>query len=142
MKKLQIAGLALFLIACIAMLAMQSDWGNGSLKHSSLEALSESGFQVEIGKFEGTFPHAVDLKDAQNRVEYACDLHRHARYAGFPVGASKKRTPLYGCVSERHLLSTQAGIHPLFRQRKGLVFSVRMETFPIERRLYSGWRES
>jgi len=131
MKKLQIAGLALFLIAFIAMLAMQSDWGKRLAQTFLLEALSESGFQVEIGKFEGTFPHAVDLKDVKIESD-TLRISIDTLDTRVSLLALLKKELLFTDVSAKGIsYRLKPGSTPSFGKGKGLSFSVRVKHFQL-----------
>jgi autotransporter translocation and assembly factor TamB len=69
MKRLRNIAICLFLLAAIVIFFFQSNWGKAIAIDSLKETLNESGLQVEIGKYEGSFPHAIRLSDVKIESE-------------------------------------------------------------------------
>jgi len=65
MKKVFIPLLALFLLLALGIGLLQSGWGKNLARSYLEEALAQSGYTVEIGRFEGTIPHAIDLQNVR-----------------------------------------------------------------------------
>jgi autotransporter translocation and assembly factor TamB len=63
MKPLRIIAICLFASVALVLFFFQSDFGKKIAIDSLKETLQDSGVQVEIGKFEGSFPHNILLTD-------------------------------------------------------------------------------
>ncbi len=66
-KKVGLTALALFLLIAVAVEIIQSDWAKDKAKTLLANALLESGFQVEIGKIEGSLPQYIKLESVSIR---------------------------------------------------------------------------
>ena len=132
MRKIQITLIAIVLFAVSLMLALQSEWARMLAQKFLKNALSESGYKVEIGKFEGTLPHAIDLKDVQIDSE---TLH-------VSIQSLETRISLLALLKKELLFTNvyasgisyqiKPGTSPTFGKGKGLSFSVRIKHFQLD----------
>lgn len=125
MKKIKIGLAALLLLLCIGMIALQSDWGKTLAQNFLVDALTESGYKVEIGQFKGTVPHAIDLKD----------VHIESETLSISVDSLTTRLSLLGLLKKELLFTDvkangiswqiKPGPAPTFGKGKGLSFAIR-----------------
>ncbi len=131
MKKLQIALISLFLFGALAMLALQSDWGKVLAQKYLLKALSESGYKIEIGKFEGTLPHAVDFKDVKIESD-TLSMSIDSLETRLSLLALLKKEILFTEIKASGISwKEKPGTIPSLGKGDGLSFAVRVKRFQL-----------
>ncbi len=132
MKKVKIFLLFLFLSTTALLLLLQTDWSKKLALKYLKDALKESGYQVEIGKIEGTIPHAIDLKQ----------IHIFSDHITLDIDSLETRLSLWALL-QRELLFTDATAQGISWKRKttgdlslgkgkGLKFEVAVKHFHLQ----------
>jgi TamB, inner membrane protein subunit of TAM complex len=132
MKKIQIALIAIVLLAVALMLALQSDWARQLAQKFLKDALSESGYKVEIGKFEGTLPHAIDLQDVRIESETLNITIKSLETRISLLALLKKELLFTDVLATGVTYEIKPGRAPTFGKGKGLSFSVRVKHFQLD----------
>lgn len=131
MKKLQIALISIFLFAALLMLALQSDWGKELAQKTLLKALSESGYSVEIGKIEGTLPHAIDFKDVKINSD-TLSMSIDSLETRLSLLALLKKEILFTDIKANGISwKEKPGTVPSLGKGKGLSFAIRVKRFQL-----------
>jgi len=132
MRKIQITLIAIVLFAVSLMLALQSDWARMLAQKFLKDALSESGYKVEIGKFEGTLPHAIDIQNVQIESD-TLNISIQSLETKISLLALLKKELLFTNVFATGIsYQIKPGAAPTFGKGKGLSFSVRIKHFQLE----------
>lgn len=131
MKKLQIALISIFLFAALLMLALQSDWGKELAQKMLLKALSESGYSVEIGKIEGTLPHAIDFKDVKINSD-TLSMSIDSLETRLSLLALLKKEILFNDIKANGISwEEKPGTVPSLGKGTGLYYAIRVKRFQL-----------